>query len=109
MTAKKKPQRRGNGVAGASSEIKLSRKFSPRSADCEAQRERILDALRRRAQTTEDLRMIGIFQAAARIKELRDRFHFNIETVRVTVVDRESYAHPRAALYVLHEPKGGVQ
>lgn len=37
------------------------------------------------------------------MKELRDRFHYDIETVRVTVIDRESYLHPRAALYVLHE------
>lgn len=77
------------------------------SSRSEAQRQRILAALRRRPQTTEDLRQIGIFQAATRVKELRDRFHYNIETVRVTVVDRESYSHPRAALYVLHEQRGG--
>ncbi|RZL68772.1 MAG: hypothetical protein EOP77_00160 [Variovorax sp.] len=83
-----------------------TQQFSATPAHSEAQRQRILDALRRRPQTTEDLRSIGIFQAPARIKELRDRYQFDIQTVRVTVVDRESYAHPRAALYVLHgEPK----
>lgn len=79
------------------------RKHSPKSPHSEAQRQRILDALRHRPQTTEDLRQIGIFQCAARVKELRDRFHYDIETVRITVIDRESYSHPRAALYVLHE------
>lgn len=83
-----------------------TREFSAKSSHSEAQRQRIIAALRCRPQTTEDLRQIGIFQAATRVKELRDRFHYNIETVRVTVVDRESYSHPRAALYVLHEPEG---
>lgn len=103
MTDQKKP--RGGGNRPGAHEDQMQRQFSPRSPNCEAQRQRILEALRRRAQTTEDLRKIGIFQAAARIKELRDRFGYRIETVRVTVVDRESYPHPRAALYVLHEPK----
>ena len=95
-------------AAGPSKANQLSRQFSARSPNSEAQRQRILAALRRRPQTTEDLRQIGIFQAATRVKELRDRFNYDIETVRVTVIDRESYPHPRAALYVLHEPKGAV-
>jgi hypothetical protein len=83
-------------------------KFSAKSPHSKAQRQRILQALRQRPQTTEDLRRIGIFQAPARIKELRDRFHFDIETTRLTVIDREGFPHPRAALYVLHEEKGAV-
>jgi hypothetical protein len=108
MTPKKTKPEGGGHRTQVPKRIKPSDQFTARSTAVEAQRQRILSALRRRPQTTEDLRKIGIFQAAARIKELRDRFHFSIETVRVTVVDRESYSHPRAALYVLHEPKGAV-
>ena len=99
------PNGKGPRANGAPLENTLSQgpKFSARSSHSEAQRQRILAALRRRPQTTEDLRSIGVFQVATRVKELRDRFNFDIETVRVTVVDRESYSHPRAALYVLHE------
>jgi len=83
-------------------------KFSAKSPHTEAQRQRILQALRQRPQSTEDLRRIGIFQAPARVKELRDRFNWDIETVRLTVIDREGFPHPRAALYVLHGQKGAV-
>ncbi|WP_218510619.1 helix-turn-helix domain-containing protein [Variovorax sp. dw_308] len=107
MTAKKKPQHRGNGT-GVTNEIRMRTEFHAPASSGQAQRQRIIEALRRRGQTTEDLRTIGIFQVPARVKELRDRFGYDIETVRVTVVDRESYSHPRAALYVLHEPKGAV-
>jgi hypothetical protein len=78
-----------------------SPQFSLNFSATEAQRERILAALQRRPQTTSDLRQIGIFQAATRIKELRDRFGYRIETSRVTVVDPHGYAHSRAALYSL--------
>ncbi|VTU29508.1 hypothetical protein H6CHR_03209 [Variovorax sp. PBL-H6] len=109
MTDKKKPEDRVNG-AQAQNENRMQREFHPRSSHSQAQRQRILEALRRRPQTTEDLRRIGIFQAPARVKELRDRFGYVIETVRVTVIDRESYPHPRAALYVLRsEPQGAGQ
>ena len=82
-------------------------KFSARSPNSEAQRQRIVAALRIRSQTTEDLRTMGIFQAPARVKELRDRFGYDIATHRVTVIDREGFPHPRAALYTLvSEPDG---
>jgi hypothetical protein len=75
--------------------------FSPKSTATEAQRDRILAALRRRPQTTSDLRQIGIFQAATRIKELRDRFGYRIDTTRVTLVDPDGFTHVGAALYSL--------
>jgi hypothetical protein len=77
------------------------RQFSPKSTRSEAQRQRILAALRRRPQTSYDLRRLGCYQAPARIKELRDKFGYRIETQRVTVIDRDGYAHARAARYVL--------
>ena len=83
------------------------REFSAKSTHSEAQRQRILDALRHRPQTSYDLRRIGCYQAPARVKELRDRFGYVIETTRITLVDRDGYLHPRAALYSLvSEPDG---
>jgi hypothetical protein len=84
-------------------------KFSAKSTHSEAQRQRILAALRVRPQTSYDLRRIGCYQAPARVKELRDRFGYRIETTRITLVDRDGYLHPRAALYSLvAEPEGVV-
>ena len=71
------------------------------STATEAQRERIIHALRRRSHTSYDLRRLGIYQAPARIKELRDRFGFNITTDLITLVDRDGYMHARCALYTL--------
>lgn len=82
-------------------------KFSAMSTATQAQRERIVQALRRRPQTSYDLRRLGCYQAPARIKELRDRFGYVIETTRITLWDRDGFAHPRAALYTLvSEPNG---
>lgn len=78
-----------------------SAKHSARSTATEAQRDRILEALRRRPQTTSDLRQIGIFQAATRIKELRDQFGYRIDTARVTLVDPDGFTHVGAAHYSL--------
>lgn len=72
-----------------------------RSTSAEAQRHRIIQALRIAPQTSYDLRRLGCYQAPARIKELRDKFGYTISTQRVTLWDRDGYAHPRAALYVL--------
>ena len=72
----------------------------------EAQRDRILRALRQRPQTTEDLRKMGVMMPAARVKELRDRFGHAIETTRITMVDRDSWPHVRVALYSLGEQEG---
>lgn len=83
-----------------------SAKYSDRSTATEAQRERILQALRRRPQTTCDLRKMGIFQAPARVMELRLRGYL-IETTRIALVDQDGYLHKGAARYALiSEPKG---
>jgi len=72
-----------------------------KSTATEAQRHRIIEALRRRPHTTYDLRRLGIYQAPARIKELRDRFSYTITTDPVVIVDRDGYRHARVALYTL--------
>lgn len=74
--------------------------FTAHSTTSEAQRQRTIDALRVRPQTTYDLRRMGIYQAPARIKELRDR-GYDIETQLVDLYDRDGYLHPRCALYEL--------
>lgn len=95
------------GAVGAIRKNQTHLKFSAKSTATEAQRARIIDALRRRPHTSYDLRRLGIYQAPARIKELRDRFGYGITTDRVTLVDRDGYSHPRAALYTLvSEPDG---
>jgi hypothetical protein len=72
-----------------------------RSTSTAAQRARVLAALRDGPKTTHDLRCLGIYQAPARVKELRDVLGYTIETTRVTLVDRDGYSHPRAGLYTL--------
>ncbi len=71
-----------------------------KSTSGEAQRQRVIEALRRRPQTTHDLRCLGIYQAPARIIELRRR-GYQIVTERVTLYDRDGYAHRGAARYHL--------
>ena len=65
------------------------------------QYKRIIEALRMRPQTSYDLRRLGIYQAPARIKELRDRYGYSITTDPVVIVDRDGYHHARVALYSL--------
>ena len=72
-----------------------------KSTATEAQRKRVIEALRMRPQTSYDLRRLGIYQAPARVKELRDRFGFGITTDPVVIVDRDGYRHARVALYTL--------
>ena len=66
-----------------------------------AQRKRVIQGLSIRPHTTYDLRRLGIYQAPARIKELRDRFGYVITTDPVVIVDRDGYHHARVALYTL--------
>lgn len=95
------------GAVGALRTKQSTIKFSAKSTATEAQRERIIVALRRRPHTSYDLRRLGIYQAPARIKELRDRFGYVIATDLVTLVDRDGYHHARCALYtLLSEPDG---
>lgn len=92
-------------VTGASEEPRRDSKA--RSTSGEAQRERIVDALRSGPKTSYDLRRLGCYQAPARIKELRDRFGYDIRTERVTLYDRDGYMHRGAARYHLEaEPAG---
>lgn len=72
-----------------------------KSTATEAQRTRIIEALRLRPRTSYDLRRLGIYQDPARIKELRDRFGYGITTDPVVIVDRDGYRHARVALYTL--------
>lgn len=74
------------------------------------QYKRIIEALRLRPQTSYDLRRLGIYQAPARIKELRDKFDYSITTDLTVIVDRDGYHHARVALYTLvAEPaEGGI-
>lgn len=76
------------------------RKHSAKSSASEAQRIRALDALRGGAKTTYDLRRLGLYQAPARIKELRAR-GYEITTAPVKIVDDQGFVHDRIALYEL--------
>ncbi|WP_341887050.1 helix-turn-helix domain-containing protein [Variovorax sp. YR752] len=83
--------------------------IASRGSAVKEQERRIVAALRLRPMTTDDFRKIGIFQISARIWGLRAQ-QYAITTDRITVVDRDGYAHPRAALYTLvSEPDGGVK
>ena len=94
-------------AVGAIRKNQTQLQFSAKFSATEAQRTRIIHALLRRPHTSYDLRRLGIYQAPARIKELRDRFGYGITTDRVTLVDADGYSHPRAALYTLvSEPDG---
>ncbi len=72
-----------------------------KSTATEAQRHRIIEALRIRPHTSYDLRRLGIYQAPARIKELRGKFGYIITTDPVVIVDRDGYHHANVALYTL--------
>jgi hypothetical protein len=86
---------------GASnSHTKTQTQFSAKSTASEAQRDRILEALTLRPQTTIDLRKMGALQSASRIKELRELGH-EISTTRVTLVDVDGFTHVGCALYSL--------
>ncbi len=81
-------------------------KFSPKSTATEAQRQRILTALRIKDRTTEDFRRLGIYQVSTRIFELR-ALGYNIVTSFVTLTDRDGFTHSGCALYTLvAEPDG---
>ncbi len=99
-TQKKQPQ---SGVrrAEANAENHPAPNSTRPSSATEAQRERILRALRRGPQSTDSLRKMGVMMPAARVKELRDRFGCFIETTRITMVDRDGFIHCGVALYSL--------
>lgn len=76
--------------------------FSLKSTSTEAQRQRILVALRAGPKTSYDLRRLGCYQAPTRIIELR-RMGYDIKTELVALYDRDGYMHPRCARYSLIE------
>lgn len=92
------------GAVGGLGKNRTHSQSSLKSTAKEAQRERIIEALKLRPQSSYDLRRLGIYQAPARIKELRDKFGFTITTSLIPVVDRDGYLHPRCALYTLIAP-----
>lgn len=99
----KKAKAPGGQAGGIHGNTKTNRsQCSTKSTASEAQRQRVLEALRVSPQTTHDLRCLGIYQAPARVIELRRR-GFSILTERVTLWDRDGYAHRGAALYHLIE------
>lgn len=78
-----------------------------KSTDGEAQRQRIVEALRRRPQTSYDLRRAGCYQCPTRVFELRQR-GYDIATSRVVVIDADGFEHRQIALYeLIAEPEGG--
>lgn len=82
--------------------LRLSRdQYSERSTSVEDQRHRIVRALRLGPKTTNELRLIGCQQVAARVKELRDMFGYSIRTERVSIHDENGYLHINAARYHL--------
>lgn len=112
-TPKKKPQDRANG-SEASSKSKLSRDRNAirvlKSTATAAQYARVLQLLRIGKRSTIELRKHGVIAPAARIKELKDRYGYDIPTVqRVDLWDEEGFVHPRVAVYELHgEPEGAA-
>lgn len=108
MNTSRKAKRPDASPSGLSkSPTRTETQCSAKSTATEAQRDRVLNALRRRPQTTSDLRALGVYQVATRIKELRDLFDVPIETTRITVVDPHGYTHARAALYSLVDRQQG--
>lgn len=90
MDQKKSPTQGGAGAGG----------HGRKSTATEAQRDRILEALRNGPKTSYDLRRMGCYQAPARVFELRNQGHV-IHTAFVPVVDADGYRHAGVALYSL--------
>lgn len=107
----KKPRKlldQASGAGGSAPRLSAA-KFSLKSTTTEAQRQRVLEALRTGPKTSHDLRRLGIYQAPARVKELRDKCGHRITTAPVPLVDSDGYYHPRCALYTLEaEAPGGA-
>lgn len=76
------------------------RQFNAKSSATEAQRQRIINALRSSPKNSHELRELGVYQQSTRILELR-RKGYRITTDRVTLWDAFGYAHRNCALYTL--------
>lgn len=97
--ATKDNARRQPGIEGAKQGAE-SRQYSRKSTASEAQRQRIIEALRTGPKTSYQLRRLGCYQQSTRIFELR-RMGYVIETELVTLYDRDGFMHPRCARYSL--------
>lgn len=109
MTGPKKTKARTvaavQGFQGSLTEANQRGQSSKKSTATEAQRQRILEALRISPKTSYDLRRMGCYQCPARIFELRG-MGYVIRMERVTLYDRDGFAHKGAARYHLEsEPQ----
>jgi len=73
-----------------------------KSTATEAQLRRIVEGLRERSLTTDDLRAMGIYQASARIHGLRKQGYV-IETALFDGYAADGFSHARMARYTLIE------
>lgn len=105
MIASAKANAPGQGGVNAVLPETLRRNFTNKSTASEAQRQRILDALRSGPKTSYELRRLGVYQQSTRIFELRRR-GYDIATERVTLYDRDGFMHRGCARYHLSEGKG---
>ena len=79
-----------------------SRNFSNKSTSTAAQYQRIIQMLRPDRKNTMQLRRAGVMMPAARIKELNDKFGYEIVRVsQVTLWDEWGFAHKGVAVYEL--------
>lgn len=83
-------------------------RFSPMSTAAEAQRYRLIEALRTGPKNSYELRRLGIYQVPARVFELR-RLGHDISTERISLTDVDGYLHPQCALYRLLAVAQGVR
>jgi hypothetical protein len=104
-------QRRRGSTRKRNAQADRSATRSPKSTAIEAQYDRTLRLLRIGKQSTLALRKAGVLMPAARIKELKDVYGYDIPTVeRIDVWDDEGYCHPRIAVYELQgEPERAGQ
>jgi hypothetical protein len=105
MTDNKK---RTSGDVRANSWGERHSKLTDKSTATEAQERRIIEALRERPQTTDDLRALGIFQVSARVFGLRAK-GYSIHTILFDGLAADGFRHTRMARYALmSEPNGGI-
>jgi hypothetical protein len=99
----------GGQPDGTSNHSTNTRKFSLKSTATEAQYERSIVMLRTGEKSTIELRKAGVMMPAARIKELNDRYGYNIIRVALRDLwDEWGFCHPRVAIYALiSEPING--
>ena len=86
-----------------------TRKYGLKSTATEAQYERSIIMLRTGEKSTIDLRKAGVMMPAARLKELKDRYGYNIVRVALRDLwDEWGFCHKRIAIYaLLGEPMHG--